>query len=103
MNTGYKDFCKVYKKKLELDKDIKENPTDIFDNDYRDRITFHLTEYITNQMCSYIGIYTGSCLFTLDEEDMEYLYNKYSKKVKAEMEQNIKKVRNDYNNIIPKP
>ncbi len=44
--------------------------------------------------------YNGTNLFTLDDEDLEYLYNKYSKKLESEMLQNIEKVKDNYKDIF---
>jgi len=48
----------------------------------------------------WIGQYNGQNLFRLDEEDLEYLHKKYSKKIEAEMEQNIAKVKDSYKDVI---
>lgn len=51
-------------------------------------------------------MYHGKNLFFLDEEDLKYLYEKYSKKLQDEMNKNIEYVKQMYgqyeknNNII---
>jgi hypothetical protein len=101
MKTNYKDFCKKYKEKLIVDKDIAENVTDIF-KDIRPRIKFKLVvdEHIPNTI--FISNYPsiGIPLFVLDKEDLEFLYNKYSKRVKEEMEQNIEKIKENYKDAL---
>ena len=41
-------------------------------------------------------MYHGSNLFFLDEEDLKYLYEKYSKKLQDEMNKNIEQVKQMY-------
>lgn len=95
MDTGIRDFCIKYNEKLKNDKDIKENQLDLF-SDYRDRISFNLNMYVSCPNTTWIGHCNGQYLFTLDEEDLEYLHKKYSKKIEVEMEQNIAKIKDSY-------
>ena len=99
MNTGYRDFCEKYAEKLKNDKDIKENQLDFF-RDFRDRINFNVNMYVTcpNTVC--IFGYNGQNLFRLDEEDLKYLYDKYSKKIEDELKQNIAKVKDSYKDAL---
>ena len=99
MDIGIRDFCVKYNQKLKNDKDIKENQLD-FTSDYRDRINFNLNVYVTSPNTYWMGEYNGQTLFRLDEEDLEYLHNKYSKKIQAEMEQNIAKIKDDYKDSL---
>ena len=99
MDTGIRDFCVKYNDKLKSDKDIKENQLD-FSIDYRDRINFNLNMYVSCPNTMWMGLYNGQNLFRLDDEDLEYLHKKYSKKIEAEMEQNIAKVRADYKDSL---
>jgi len=99
MDIGIRDFCVKYNQKLKNDKDIKENQLD-FTSDYRDRINFNLNVYVTSPNTYWMGEYNGQALFRLDEEDLEYLHNKYSKKIQAEMEQNIAKIKDDYKDSL---
>jgi len=99
MATGIRDFCIKYNEKLKNDKDIKENQLDFF-SDYRDRINFNLNMYVNCPNTMWKGQYNGQNLFKLDEEDLKYLHNKYSKKIEAEMEQNIAKVKDDYKDAL---
>jgi hypothetical protein len=95
MSTGIRDFCINYNKKLKNDKNIKEEKLDLL-YDYRDRITFNINMHISCPNTRFIGQYTGQILFNLDEQDLEYLHKKYSKKIKDEMEQNIEKIKDTY-------
>jgi hypothetical protein len=99
MDTGIRDFCVKYNEKLKNDKDIKENQLDFF-RDFRERINFNLNIYVSCPNTMWIGQYNGQNLFRLDEEDLEYLYKKYSKKIEAEMEQNIAKVKDSYKDAL---
>jgi len=99
MDTGIRDFCVKYNEKLKNDKDIKENELDFF-SDFRDRINFNLNMYVACPNTHWMGQYNGQNLFRLDEEDLEYLHNKYSKKIEAEMEQNIAKVKYSYKDAL---
>jgi len=100
MDTVIRNFCKKYKEKLYNDKDIKENKTS-FVNDYRDRINFYVLERTNNPNTYYIGgVYHGDTLFCLDEEDLKYLYNKYSKKIKEERDKNIEDIKEEYKDIL---
>lgn len=99
MDTGIRDFCVKYKEKLKNDKDIKENQLD-YSRDFRDRISFNVNMYTSHPNIMWSFGYNGQNLFTLDSEDLEYLYNKYSKKIEAEMEQNIVKVKDRYKDVL---
>ena len=96
MKTGIKNFCIKYNTKLKNDKDIKENQLDFF-CDYRDRISFRLNVISTSPNSYWLQPYPCENLITLDNEDLEYLYKKYSVKMKEEMEMNIAAIKNDYN------
>ena len=99
METGIKDFCIKYKEKLKNDKDIKENQKD-FLCDYRERINFNLNIHVTRPNSLWEMPHNGQKLFRLDEDDLEYLYKKYSKKIHEEMEQNISEIKDRYKDII---
>lgn len=99
METGIRDFCINYKKKLKNDKDIKENQID-FLYDYRERINFSLNMNVTYPSSLPSWQYDGQNLFRLDEDDLEYLYKKYSKKILDEMEQNISEIKDRYKDFI---
>ncbi len=100
MTTGYRDFCEKYKEKIANDKDIRENEVD-FQRDYRDRITFSISIYSTcPQAVRSPRMFDETTMFTLDEEDLKYLYDKYSKKLEAEMEANIAKVKGSYKDAL---
>jgi len=72
-------FCKSYKEKLELDKDIKDTENNRPWTDYRDRIKFVVVENRTCPGYLRLSLYPGETVLTLDEEDLQYLYNKYKK------------------------
>lgn len=95
MATGIKTFCLKYKEKLNNDKDIEEKKL-ISIEDCRDRISFYVN--ITSTIPAYLTMDSlqGHNLFRLDNEDLEYLYNKYSKKLDEEMETVIEKLKEDY-------
>ena len=99
MDTPIKDFCEKYKEKLKNDKDIAQRELDHW-VDYRDRISFYVLEYGCCPGAYRIGSgYMGTTMFQLDKEDLEYLYNKYSKKVRQEMKERIEEIKEDYENI----
>jgi hypothetical protein len=86
------NFCKAVLKKKANDLDIKVKPLDPF-MDYRDRVNFFITmtEFSPGTFPSMqYGIPTR--LLRLDEEDIDYLYNKYSKLLKEELNEQIDKL-----------
>lgn len=99
MNTGLRDFLIKYKEKLANDKDIKENQLD-FTSDTRERISFNVSVSSTCPNRYFSLRDNRENLFRLDDEDLEYLYHKYSKRIKSEMEQNIEKVRDSYKDAL---
>lgn len=97
MDTKILEFCNKYKEKKENDEYIKNNPEPpkVY-NDSRARIQFTIAviEHIP-------AMFGGNCpntLFALDDEDLEYLYNKYSKRLQDEMNQNIEEIKEKYKN-----
>jgi len=102
MKTPYKDFCDKHREKLLLDEDIMANKMDSFD-DMRDRVNFGVSVYISTPNVYPMGLGSnGTHLFNLDEDDLKYLYDKYSKKVVEEMKQNIKEIEDSYAKSIVK-
>ena len=99
INRGYRDFYLKYNEKIKNDKDIKENQLDFF-RDFRPRISFNVNVFEGIPIATPSFGYNGQNLFTLDSEDLEYLYNKYSKKTKAEMELNIAKIKDSYRDTL---
>lgn len=92
MKTAIIDFFKKYEEKLINDKDIAERDMNRID-DLRDRITFRVNVLsICPAIMKNFIEYSGNNLFDLDEEDLKYLYNKYSKKIKEEMRGNISEI-----------
>lgn len=96
MDTRIQEFCSIYKKKLNNDKDIAEKPLE-FLSDYRDRIIFYVS-YNTHSPASPGSLFNlNTSIMRLDEEDLKYLYDKYSKKLKEEMDKNINELKDKYN------
>jgi len=99
MDTGIRDFCVKYKEKLKNDKDIKETQLDFF-RDFRDRISFNVNMYTSCPNTMWSFGYNRQNLFTLDSEDLKYLYDKYSKKIEAELKENVAKVKESYKDAL---
>ena len=95
MDNTINQFCKKYFEKLKNDKDIEEVKLDYL-YDYRERIGFYVTEYTFTPHCYYTGINTGNRLFVLDDEDLKYLHDKYSKRLQDEMNKNLEQIRQMY-------
>lgn len=99
MKTGYRDFCEKHNEKIANDADIKENESTKF-TDFRKRIGFSVNIKESSPGTMWIFGYSGDDLFVLDAEDLEYLYNKYSRKVQEEMDKNIEDIKNSYGNAL---
>lgn len=102
--SNYKDFCKKYKQKLKNDKDIKDNPKEGYEyfHDTRERIKFYVNVKETAPGFSILttsGFYNGINLFELDDEDIEYLYNKYNKNLIEERDTKILKIKEEYDQL----
>lgn len=101
MENRVKEFCSKYKTKKEADEfNSKLSATTgigsyPFYNDYKDSFRFELVAFETSRHF-HIGYHRGTSLITLDEEDLEYLYNKYSQQVNKELESKIKELRDEY-------
>lgn len=99
MSRKVKDFVKKYLEKLKNDKDIRDNKIEepyLFD--FRDVIKFHVayrSRFPAETSMEMISIPT----INLDDEDLEYLYNKYSKRLKKELEDNIEAINNEYEQL----
>ena len=105
MDTEIREFCENYKKKLDNDIKISEDKFESYLDrmtDLRDRITFNVNMHVSCPGLPIInmGMSQGHKLFKLDSEDLEYLYNKYSNKLEAEMNTNIEKVKDSYKNVL---
>lgn len=103
MNKYIKRFCEGYKQKLKNDKEISERPKDDIlsaFNDFTERITFSVNMREWSPGIMYMGQYNGTNLIALDEEDLKYLYNKYSKKIKDEMNKNISSIKKEYGEFL---
>lgn len=97
MNKDIKEFCKLYHEKIKNDLEIKNNPKSPFE-DYTDRVTFSISfgKYAPAFFKVDFGRYPNT-LFALDQEDLDYLYNKYSKKLQEELDANIEALKKEYN------
>jgi uncharacterized protein YneR len=101
MDTRIVTFCNNYLEKLKADKDIAENQIEVFE-DYRDRIGFSVHVHRSCPNIRYLGQgQSGYGLFFLDNDDLKYLYDKYSKKVDEEMQRNIDEVKQVYKKSEP--
>lgn len=98
MDKNVLTFCKAYQEKLKNDKNIKEVNIP-FLQDRRKRINFvvNLIESIPGTV-NFPGY--GRALFTLDEEDLNYLYNKYSKYLEKELFSKIEDLQKDYIEVL---
>jgi hypothetical protein len=108
MKTGIKDFCKDYIEMLKNNETIKEwrkkfDKEGVYMSyakssrlDYVDRITFelHSMKYAPGYMT--LGGRGNRKLFTLDEDDVEYLYAKYHKQLEIELTANIEELKQNY-------
>jgi predicted metal-dependent hydrolase len=99
MKQIYKTFCEQYLAKLESDKEIEKQKNSEF-NPFRQTVpaTFELRYYHARTPFLFIG--GGEYSIVLDDEDLEYLYKKYSKLLTQELEQNIKELNEDYKKVI---
>jgi len=95
MNTGYRDFCRKYKEKLKRDLEIKIPNSD----NLRIKFIFNI-EIVEKFPVAVFYPPDKKYLFTLDDEDLVYLYNKYSKLIRDELEENIKKIKEEYKDVI---
>jgi len=95
MTTKILDFCETYLEKIRTDEDIKENPMK-WANDCRNRIHFKVGFTKDNMHCWSIS--SGGLIPTikLDNEDLKYLFDKYSKKLQEELNTNIFQVKERY-------
>jgi len=95
MKTDKKDFCEKYIKKVKNDKDIAEREID-WDCDFRDRVHFTINVSETSPSSMVMGGPIPRILFTLDAEDLHYLYTKYSSQVVKELADNIQELKAAY-------
>ncbi len=82
MESDILQFCKAYKKSIS--KNNKNN------------ISFSIC-LETTIPTNFIILSSHDILLELDNEDLKYLYDKYSKKLKSEKQKAIKKIENQYN------
>ena len=83
METGIRDFCNAVIKKIKNDKDIKENKKE-WQHDYRDRISFGICIIEKAPGLRVLGFNGYYPELMLDQEDIDYLYNKYLQLVYSE-------------------
>jgi len=93
MRQPYLEFCKKYKRKLECNEMLEKE----LHIDSIEKLTFHLG-YEVKYPCI-ITTQGPYKIFELDNEDIEYLYNKYSKKVVEEMKKKLEKIIEEYGDI----
>lgn len=98
-NTNYKEFIKAYHKKIKNDKDREDSFISPMD-DTREKIAFQLT--YSSHTPAYSGLRTdyGKVLMTLDQEDIDYFYNKYKNRLEEEMRGKIDEIKNEYKDLI---
>ena len=104
MNT-IKSFVKYYQARKKRQKIDKEEPLDYGLDNYmkielRDmtdpRVTFQLRATEHHGMGMIIIPNHGFPTITLDDEDLQVLYEKYAPKLESEMEANIQQIKKDY-------
>jgi len=91
--SGIIKFCKKYKEKKINDADLAVGDTGAGFG-YIRKINFHVgyTEYAP--MMSTLGEYPT--ILDLDQEDIDYLYNKYSKQLREEKKRKLQKIEDEY-------
>lgn len=90
MDYKYRNFCIKYNEKLKIDSQNKADESGF------SGVDFYLHEITTIEI-SHLPVRTSNqMLFRLDNEDLAYLHNKYSKFVQSEMEDNLEKLKETY-------
>jgi len=94
MNIGYIKFCRKYKDKQENDEKLRleKDP-----NGFVLKINFQVgyTESAENLM--HLGTFTQyPTILDLDQEDIDYLYDKYSKRLQEEKKARIADIEKEY-------
>lgn len=106
MDNSIFNFCKEYEGKVKADKDIANLPSvkdgtidldRIKQSECLIHVSFHVHVDHYYPGSSIIGYQGGSRTIRLDDEDLEYLHNKYSKKLTEEMNKNVESVKEKYN------
>ena len=99
MDNNILTFCKNYLKKLDnAKKDIENSSINKTFND--DFLTKKSISFNLNMRESDFLISSKTELFKLDDEDLKYLYDKYSKRIKDELNANIESVKQKYEGLI---
>jgi uncharacterized protein YPO0396 len=84
-----------------IDKYLSKKTNDQSINDYRDRINFHLCSTTSNMMFFSSTINNPyEHHITLDNEDIEYFYKKYSALLNKELSDQINQLYKQYNKTI---
>ena len=101
MSTDIKRLCSKIVEKRKNDKSIAESEERLDQSfDFRKRIAFTVSYTERSPgLFPMIG-YHGMPTIDLDEDDLDYLYKKYSKKLKLELNDTIKKLEKEYNKLI---
>ena len=96
INSQMLKFCQDYKKWLDYQKFLeeKDKPKDHDAWKCFDRKT---SFYLSSAVPFYVA---QEIYFELDEEDLKYLHDKYSAKLRDELERNISEVKAAYDGII---
>ena len=104
MNMEIKNFIKKYREKIELDNKRKE-----FEEKRKDDVHYMPNPYPfirfyigceARHLYSFSHFPSYNSIIELDNEDLEYLYSKYSKKLLEELDSNIEDIKNKYKELL---
>lgn len=90
MKTETIDFCKKYKENLHNKEFLKNDNSSFFEEMDKDVVDFYITSKKKSRYNS------EAFILKLDEEDLEWLYKKYSKKAEEELQENINELKEKY-------
>jgi len=96
MSNYYKRFCQLLKEKAEYDKKKDELPKRYDVMEEPPIVNFTIKHYRYDVVC---GSQTEE-LFTLDDEDLSYLHNKYKAKLEDEMNAAIDSIKSSYKDML---
>lgn len=92
MKLEYNEFCKAYEDKLNLKKTNEKRST--LDQEY-----IYFSVNLVQGFSSSFNWLSGSNILRLDDEDLKYLHDKYSKELVKEMESNLNEIKEKYKNL----
>ena len=95
MNTAIKDFCKAYKEIPKQRENLKRAIEGYYILDDFEK-TMYVTIYANSTFPN-----NGNRTIKLDDEDLEYLYKKYSPLLVSEMEKEISSIKQSYIELLP--